>query len=472
MKESTMRDVVARCEEGFAAQITTHQKQMDKITQEYESMRDMKNILEATHQKQLDALSKRDAQIEKLKQDLAAAKSTTTTRATKMPILRQTKTPRSTQHPPFTPTPTSTSPAFIIPTTTSLSSPSSSKVTELQENVNIPTPKKHLHFDLTKKEPAVDTTKVPEPTKPTTMTLHDFTPAISLAVHHISEAISTGLSIKPEEQQQQDQDEDEYDMLDSCLEPSSTIVHRRPMKDISTAISTAFENVITSTISHPQQPVQIPKEAITSALKNAVQYSIRTNFTPIHEAVSFVQPCSVPEYITAASPLEIEHEEEIPVLVIDNDYVIMAKDKAVNTEQEMGISTQEEKAISSTQQEKEISAEEKHIPAEEERPELMSELKQDIPNPTETIPTVELTKETLSPEFIIPDDHVAQVEQELFSEIQEDVSVWNEEEYDSEQLTMDHEPYTYSVNQPSTLSFVFNRWTVVCLVVYIVFQTN
>lgn len=55
-----MRDVVARCEEGFAAQILAHELQMDKMTLHVKAMQaDMKIMKEV--------LSERDAQISKLK---------------------------------------------------------------------------------------------------------------------------------------------------------------------------------------------------------------------------------------------------------------------------------------------------------------------------------------------------------------------------------------------------------------------
>lgn len=55
-----MRDVVARCEEGFAAQILVHEKQMDKMTLHVKSMQDDMKIMAET-------LSERDAQLLKLK---------------------------------------------------------------------------------------------------------------------------------------------------------------------------------------------------------------------------------------------------------------------------------------------------------------------------------------------------------------------------------------------------------------------
>ncbi|KAI7889463.1 kinesin motor domain-containing protein, partial [Mucor mucedo] len=55
-KETTMRDVVARCEEGFAAQILAHEIQMDKMTLHVKAMQaDMKIMREV--------LSERDALI-------------------------------------------------------------------------------------------------------------------------------------------------------------------------------------------------------------------------------------------------------------------------------------------------------------------------------------------------------------------------------------------------------------------------
>lgn len=70
MKESTMRDVVARCEEGFAAQIATHQKKIDSMTLQVEQTQDMLSIMKSVNAKKDDILSKKNSQIEKLQQEL------------------------------------------------------------------------------------------------------------------------------------------------------------------------------------------------------------------------------------------------------------------------------------------------------------------------------------------------------------------------------------------------------------------
>lgn len=69
-----MRDVVARCEEGFAAQILAHEIQMDKMTLHVKAMQaDMKIMREV--------LSERDALIDKLKKKPSSVETSTQTPA-------------------------------------------------------------------------------------------------------------------------------------------------------------------------------------------------------------------------------------------------------------------------------------------------------------------------------------------------------------------------------------------------------
>ncbi|GAA5803773.1 hypothetical protein HPULCUR_009257 [Helicostylum pulchrum] len=432
MKESTMRDVVARCEEGFSAQITTHQKQMDKMAQDVESMRDMVNIMESAHAKQTDALSKRDAQIEKLKQELSASKSS---RTTKMPISRQTKTPRSSLHPAFIPTMESTK----VPM---------SKVLELQEHVHIPQPPPPPppppppKIELPKK-PVLSDTKLTQPT----VTLQDFNPAISLAVKHISEAISTGLTHSPSPQEQDD-DEVEYDMMTSCLEPPN-----QSIVDISDAISRVFKAVISSTVLNQEQKVDDSKQTITQALKNAIQHSTVKNFIPIHEAVAFIQVAPLTEFV---NPSQLVPVNEEPLIAEDLSELVVTDDELPELEEEI---VQELSVLECPAEEhmvQELSALERSA-AEEELLEYTAEKK--------------MTEEELATteKKMVQELPTAEKEKAIISE--QDLSRQNQicnEESDS----FIEEAYSHSINQSSTLSFIFNKWTVMCFAVYIFFQTN
>ncbi|KAG2194188.1 hypothetical protein INT47_007920 [Mucor saturninus] len=74
-KETTMRDVVARCEEGFAAQILAHEIQMDKMTLHVKAMQaDMKIMREV--------LSERDALIADLRAKPKTVETSTQTHPT------------------------------------------------------------------------------------------------------------------------------------------------------------------------------------------------------------------------------------------------------------------------------------------------------------------------------------------------------------------------------------------------------
>ncbi|KAI8052663.1 P-loop containing nucleoside triphosphate hydrolase protein [Thamnidium elegans] len=432
MKESTMRDVVARCEEGFAAQITTHQKQMDKMSLDVELMRDMMNIMESAHAKQTDALSKRDAQIEKLKQELSASK----TRATKMPISRQTKTPKSSLHPAFIPTIESTK----VPL---------SKVPELQENIHTP------KIELPKK-PVLSDTKVTQPT----ITLQDFNPAISLAVKHISEAISTGLSHSSPPQGQED--EAEYDMLTSCLEPPNS---NQSIVDISNAISHVLKTVISSTVLNQEQKVDDSKQTITQALKNAIQHSTVKNFIPIHEAVAFIQVASLTEFVNPSQLVLVDEEkpltaEGLPELIVIDDELptleCEIKEKIVQELYVLDRSVEEETvqklpALECTVEEK----------MSQELPTLECTVDKKM---TEELPTTEKKMVQKLP--------TAEKEESIIPEpIKQDLSCQNQI-CDEEHDLLVEEAYSHSIDQPSSFSFIFNKWTAMCFAVYIFFQTN
>ncbi|CAO3643581.1 unnamed protein product [Mucor hiemalis] len=277
MKESTMRDVVARCEEGFAAQISSHEKQMDKMAQHVESLQDMMNIMESVQTKQNETLTKRDAQIEKLKQELNAIKvtqlqstamnstSTSTARATKTPI-RATKTPIRQPLPTITspvpahvPIPQLHTPTKIlaVPTVTTTLHPIP------QSQSSTPTPSATNSSSTVTPTPSTSTV-VQEDKK--SASLDDVSQSITLAVQHITEAISIGL--------QQPLLEEDYDMLSSCVE---TV----PISDISNAFATIFQSVLASTLSkdsETQEQIEAPKSAIATALQNAIQSNLLSTF--------------------------------------------------------------------------------------------------------------------------------------------------------------------------------------------------
>lgn len=464
MKESTMRDVVAHCEQGFAAQIATHQKQMDKMALNLESMQDMMNIMESVHAKQNDTLSKRDAQIEKLKYELAQAKSAlqvvkpTNTgtasgvRATKLPNVRATMTPgaRNTKTPcrinveregllsiPSVNTP--------VPTTTKTT------ITEEQEEEepvsSLPTPiptNKQEEFTITPALPTPTPTQASAEPTPHVIRLDDVTPAISLAVQHISEAISTGLklSITVDEE-----DDEEYDMISSATSLES-------ITDITQAISSVFQNVLSSTLllnkddmekAEEQQQINIPKNTITTALQNAIQRSAlsssitatsstsRVDFIPIHEAVLFVR-LSTNYY--QPLPVNIIEEDEAPELTT----TAAVESIRIDDEQKEEEDEHEEKQDDHDEQEEE----------EEERE--FWEKKNQVCNRNE------------DSEVEVDREKEALIVTAATDEVKPATTVKNQV----------YEPYSKSINQPiiPPLPTIINRWTIVCLAIYIVLQTN
>lgn len=454
MKESTMRDVVARCEEGFAAQISSHEKQMDKMAQHVESLQDMMNIMESVQTKQNETLTKRDAQIEKLKQELNAIKvtqlqstamnstSTSTARATKTPI-RATKTPIRQPLPTITspvpahvPIPQLHTPTKIlaVPTVTTTLHPIP------QSQSSTPTPSATNSSSTVTPTPS-SSTVVQEDKK--TASLDDVSQSITLAVQHITEAISTGLQQPPLEE--------DYDMLSSCVE---TV----PISDISNAVATIFQSVLASTLSkdsETQEQIEAPKSAIATALQNAIQSnllstsvmstsSITTDipeFTSIHEAVLFITfPEKTKGIFTCDIAILDEHnEEDVPELMVHIEHQKPQLMEHIEDVDELN--AQVDEPIEHIAKEDEV---EEFDTINEE---LMETLEKDM-------------KESLFEEIITAPSANVKDDQIL------------EESITRSPIAVDphYEPYSKSINQPTPFLFLFNRWTIVAVTTYLMVQ--
>lgn len=221
--DATMRDVVARCEKGIAAQVTAHNKQMAKMTNMLESMQDMIHVMEAASDKQQDALVKRDAHIAKLEQELSHVKASTMMRPSKMPV----------------------------------SGPSTSTSSSTSKKPATSNPKKTM--------------------TPSVPSLDMLTPAIQLATQKITEAISNGLQLDTNS----NLDDDDYDMLSASSAAASTDL--MSTADISTAVHSIIRKVIFSSSSHKsnshtmsQHDIDCDTSAITNAIQNAVQNAAAT----------------------------------------------------------------------------------------------------------------------------------------------------------------------------------------------------
>lgn len=286
--DATMRDVVARCEEGIAAQMTAHNKQMARMMTSLESMQDMLNVMEAARNKQQDALAKRDAHIDKLEQELSNAKASM--------MIRPSKVPANGSGPAPSTLPTSTS-----STTTSATKKQASN------------PRKTM------------TPSVPHPDM--------LTPAIQLATQKITAAISSGLQLDTNG----NLDDDDYDMLTSSSTSTDLLSN--------TGISTAIHSVIRKVLSFPlhtnnnnnmNQDIDCDTSAITNAIQNAVKNAAATEavaprceniaeFTPIEEAVSFVRSSTSSSFIMESAVFIDEpnnravEEDDLPQLVVQGD---------------------------------------------------------------------------------------------------------------------------------------------------------
>ncbi|CAO0803020.1 unnamed protein product [Mucor circinelloides] len=286
--DATMRDVVARCEEGIAAQMTAHNKQMARMMTSLESMQDMLNVMEAARNKQQDALAKRDAHIDKLEQELSNAKASMMIRPSKVPANGSGPAPST------------------LPTSTS----STTTTTTKKQASN---PRKTM------------TPSVPHPDM--------LTPAIQLATQKITAAISSGLQLDTNG----NLDDDDYDMLTSSSTSTDLLSN--------TGISTAIHSVIRKVLSFPlhtnnnnnmNQDIDCDTSAITNAIQNAVKNAAATEavaprceniaeFTPIEEAVSFVRSSTSSSFIMESAVFIDEpnnravEEDDLPQLVVQGD---------------------------------------------------------------------------------------------------------------------------------------------------------
>lgn len=464
MKESTMRDVVARCEEGFAAQISIHEKQMDKMAQHVESLQDMMNIMESVQTKQNETLTKRDAQIEKLKQELNAIKatqlqstvmnstSTSTARATKTPI-RATKTPMRQTLPTITspvpahvPIPQAHAPTktTIIPTptiaVTTTTTATDHPIPSSQSST--PTPSATNSSSTVTPTPTTSTSLAVQQEEKQTATLDDVSESITLAVQHITEAISTGL--------QQSSLEEDYDMLSSCVETA-------PISDISNAVATIFQSVLASTFTKDakqQEQIDAPKSAIATALQNAIQSNLLSSsvlssssvmtdtppqFTPIHEAVLFI---TFPEETKGIFTCEIsildENSDDVPELIGNIENVDDVPELTVHIEDDI-------KELDTIEEEDSVEEEEEE---EEEGDDSMDMLEKDMK------------------EHFADENNVLPIEENNI--LEESTTITRS----PTPITLDphYEPYSKSINQPTPFIFLFNRWTIVAVTTYLMVQ--
>ncbi|KAK4512041.1 serine/threonine protein kinase [Mucor velutinosus] len=377
--DATMRDVVARCEEGIAAQVTAHNKQMAKMTNTLESMQDMIQVMEAASDKQQDALVKRDAHIAKLEQELAQAKASATMRPSKMPV----------------------------------SGPSTST------------------SSTTAKKPASGNLK--KTMTPSAPNLDMLTPAIQLATQKITEAISNGLQLDTNS----NLDDDDYDMLSA-----SSSTDQLPSADISTAIHSIIRKALfSSSSSHTnnnnsdntmsQHDIDCDTSAITHAIQNAFQNAAATEaaapsttsgdnhtteFTPIQEAVSFVQS-SISRSFVMESAVFIEEKEPVASNVEEADLPQLVQEEEDFSGDDAAFSeTDATDVLTEDEEEGEFSS--------------VEELVQHVLDKRELLPSNNKSK--------VPPPH--------------------------------YEPYTASIRQPSVLPILFNRWTLFAAIVFVLSQ--
>ncbi|RCH90981.1 Kinesin-like protein kip2, partial [Rhizopus stolonifer] len=335
VNETTMRDVVARCEEGFAAQIEAHQRQMEKMAMNIESMQDTLRVMESVNAKQNETLSKREAHIEKLKQELAAS---TAAAAAQASSLRASKVP----------TTSLSSKQKIID---GLEVKKAQQIKDEQEAIEalkqektealaraqdmaellkkekaealrreqdmaeaLKQEQKRIEIlrqernEILKKEQQQINEAMRKDQEEQELKMADLTVAISSAAQMITDAISNGMQISVEE---------DYDMMTTSSVSSA--------EDVNQAITHTIENVIAASLSTKST---VDTTAITSAIQSAIQSSILSSsmsthstsastpeFTTIQEAISFIQSDPIQLY---ESFCIVDQDDDVPELILQN----------------------------------------------------------------------------------------------------------------------------------------------------------
>lgn len=434
MKESTMRDVVARCEEGFAAQITTHQKKMDNMTLHVEHMQDMMSIMESLHTKKNDILSKKDAQIEKLKQELAAAKNPI--RATKTPIratksaVRITKTPRVT---PILPTSRS-----IVPASKPLHNSTLFNVTEHEASDKVSQAAQPEESQPEVPEASqLEESEASQPEKPEASQPKK---SEELQSKKSEELLPDKSEVKqPDDSELKASQSDEPELKLSELEVPELAVSGPRMPEVS-------EPKIPG-VSEPKVPESKVPE--TTELK-AEQAHIPKVVTPTDNACK----SKVTTTLATASPataagVKITEQEE--------DYDIV--DSFINDSFKLDVS-------------QDISS----------QPDIFNK-EVDIPTqkiiPSSTFISIHEAVSFFQPVYQILNE-IAIVESFSVAEVPELIQQALPELPKDQVMSIDcilktpqdYEPYSKSVDQPFPLSFLFNRWTFLCAIIYVLVQTS
>lgn len=445
MKESTMRDVVARCEEGFAAQIATHQKKIDSMTLHVEHMQDMLSIMESQQNKKDDVLSKKDAQIEKLKQELAtaaaaAASITPPTRTTIIPSVRLKPAIKSTKTPKGAIASISRS---IIPASKPLHK---SKLFHLKEHEESDTALKAAQLE-------VSNAKVTDAT----------VPKKSEAVQH---------------------EDPEILQTDDLLSPEPKPPHEE--LEETDAQESAISQLKESEPPHEELEGTDAQESVISQLKESDVLQFRESDLPQPKESALLQP----KETECLQP----NEEELL-----NPEAAQAEEVSQPDELELEVLALDVSAPKVSEPETKLKVEEAHIQKTSKSIDDACEFKV-----TNTLATAALPDSVAGEDvaffikphtaFDIPTHIISSSSafisiQEAVTFIQPLYQTSNEialvEESDTEfpellepeLLAADvqpeaFEPYHKSLLQPFPFSFLFNRWTIVCSIIYILIQTT
>ncbi|KAI8380474.1 kinesin motor domain-containing protein [Choanephora cucurbitarum] len=305
VKETTMQDVVARCEEVFAAQVARHQRQIDRLATTIESLQSALRVRESVNAKQNETLTKRDVYIEKLKRELNTyqAQQTSLTQSTSSPKNLKASTTQS------------------FKTVKSVEELSSKKSSEHEQQLtSIVKEQEKTIQDLLKKQNEMEdhlkTLELIE--QPATV---DFETLIPIVAEKITIAIS--------------------DAVQGMMSDFATLENPDLIQTTHHAIFAAVKDSMASVFTHlPTSENEVDTTAITLAIQDAIQSllvcsmtdscSTSSRFTSVQEAASLIQP-DIPYHICESFCLVDEPDTFLPELIEQSNQPLLKDNLIVET---------------------------------------------------------------------------------------------------------------------------------------------
>ncbi|OBZ89145.1 Kinesin-related protein 4 [Choanephora cucurbitarum] len=331
VKETTMQDVVARCEEVFAAQVARHQRQMDRMTTTIESLQSALRVRESVNTKQNETLTKRDAYIEKLKRELntyqaqqttSLAQSTSSPKNLKAPSTHSFKTVKSMEE---------------LNSKKSESFKNESSEHEQQLTSIVKEQEKTIQDLLKKQNEMEDHLKALELTEQSAVV--DFETLIPIVAEKITIAIS--------------------DAVQGMMSDFATSENPDLIQTTHHAIFAAVKGSMASVFTHvPTTENEVDTTAITLAIQDAIQSLLvcsmadscstssttGSKFISVQEAASLIQS-EMPSYIYESFCLVDEPDTFLPELMEQSDQPLLKDSLIVETRHCYDIASSDSTAV-------------------------------------------------------------------------------------------------------------------------------